>query len=187
MKFLVPMMVCIVFAETVAAQQAPPLPSAKTPELPTPSGTPEPQFRPELLPESTALPAAPLDLRLPAPFTPLGTDPAQSEHPTTQLSPEEQQKNRIRLSEIRAVAMRSPRAIELTRLADGALTDEARREFMRAYYHTLCNQMRKLEPGLMAAISDYEHTQIRQLEQGPSRLAIVARETAHRRHTRHPE
>ena len=185
MKLLLPLMVCIVLLpETGSAQQAPPPPSAQTPELPTPSGTPEPQFRPELLPESTALPAAPLDLRLPAPFTPLGTDPAQ---PTTQLSPEEQQKNRIRLNEIRAVAMRSPRAIELMHLADGALTDEARREFMRAYYHTLCNQMRKADPGLTATISDYEHTQIRQLAQGPSRIAIVAREIPHRRHPRRPD
>jgi hypothetical protein len=32
--------------------------------------------------------------------------------------------------------------IEILREADGALTDEARREFMRASDHTLCNQMR---------------------------------------------
>jgi hypothetical protein len=57
--------------------------------------------------------------------------------------------------------MRNPRVIDLLHEANGALTDEARREFMRA--HTLCTQMRKLEPDLTGAISDYEHVQIRQL------------------------
>ena len=192
MKLLVRLMMNIVLlAEAASAQQAQPsppvpLPAPKTVELPTPSGTPEPQFRPDLLPESTALPAGPPDLRLPSPAAPLGTKPVQTEH--SQLSAEEQQKNKVRLSEVRAIAMRSSRVIDLLHEANGALTDEARREFMRAYYHTLCNQMRKLEPGLTGAISDYEHVQIRQLAQGPSRIAIVSREPQHRqRHTRRPE
>ena len=194
MKFLVRLMMSIVLsAEAASAQQvqpspATPLPAPKAVELPTPSGTPEPQFRPDLLPESTALPAAPPDLRLPSPSGPLGTNAAQTEHAVNQLSAEEQQKNRVRLSEIRPIAMRNSRAIDLLREANGALTDEARREFMRAYYHTLCNQMRKLEPGLAGAISDYEQVQIRQLAQGPSRIAIVSREPQHRqRHARRPE
>jgi hypothetical protein len=194
MKFLVRLMMNIVLlAEAASAQQAQPSPSAplpapKTIELPTPSGTPEPQFRPDLLPESTTLPAEPPDLRLPSPSGPLGTNAVQTEHAVNQLSAEEQQKNRVRLSEIRAIAMRSPHVIDLLHEASGALTDEARREFMRAYYHTLCTQMRKLEPGLTVAIGDYEHVQIRQLAQGPSRIAIVLREPQHRqRHARRPE
>jgi len=194
MKFLVRLMMNIVLlAEAASAQQAQPspsapLPAAKTIELPTPSGTPEPQFRPDLLPESTTLPAEPPDLRLPSPSGPLGTNAVQTEHAVNQLSAEEQQKNRVRLSEIRAIAMRSPRVIDLLHEASGALTDEARREFMRAYYHTLCTEMRKLEPGLTVAIGDYEHVQIRQLAQGPSRIAIVTREPQHRqRHARRPE
>jgi hypothetical protein len=185
MKLLVRVMMNIVFlawaASAQEARQAQPSPSVPLPapinvELPTPSGTPEPQLRPDLLPESTALPAQPPDLRLPSPPPPLGTNAEQTEHTVDQSSPEEQQKNKVRLSEIRAIALRNPRVIELLHEANGALTDEAKRMFMRAYYHTLCTQMRKLEPGLTAFISDYEHVQIRQLAQGASRIAIVSRE-----------
>jgi hypothetical protein len=186
MKFLVRLLMNIVLlAEAASAQQAQPspgapLPAPKTVELPTPSGTPEPQFRPDLLPESTALPAEPPDLRLPSPSEPLRTNAAQTEHAVNQLSAEEQEKNRVRLSEIRAIALRNSRVIDLLHEANSALTDEARREFMRAYYHTLCTQMRKLEPGLTGAIGDYEQSQIHQLAQGPSRIAIVSREPRHR-------
>ena len=158
------------------------LPAPKTAELATPSGTPEPQFRPDLLPESTVLPVAPPDLRLPSPSAFLGTNAGQSDHAVNQLSAQDQQKSRVRLSEIRVIAMRNPRVLELQHEANGALTDEARREFMRAYYHTLCTQMRKLEPDLTETISDYEHVQIHQLAQGPSRIAIVSREPQRRRH-----
>jgi hypothetical protein len=172
-------------AGAVSAQQAQPDPAArvltpKTAELATPSGTPEPQFRPELLPESTVLPAAPPDLRRPAPSAALGANPAQYQHTVIPLSPEEQQKNRLRLNEIRAIAMRNPHVADLLHQAKAALTDEARREFMRAYYFTLCTQMRKLEPSLTQDISDYQHLQIRQLAQGPSHIAIVSRERQRR-------
>ena len=191
MKFLVRLMVNIVFLAWAASAQEPqpspsvPLPSPIIIELPTPSGTPEPQIRSDLLPESSALPAQPPDLRLPSPSPPSGTNADPTEHAVDQLSAEEQQKNRVRLSEIRAIALRNPRVIEILHEANGALTDEAKRMFMRAYYHTLCTQMRKLEPGLTAVISDYEHVQIRQLAQGPSRLAIVLREPQHRDRQRH--
>jgi hypothetical protein len=186
MKFLVSLIVdMILLAGAVSAQQAQPSPAAmmlapKTAELATPSGTPEPQSRPDLLPESTVLPAAPPDLRLPAPSAALGANPAQSQHAVIPLSLEEQQKNRVRLSEIRTIAMRNPRATDLLHQANAALTEEARREFMRAYYFTLCTQMRKLEPSLTQAISDYQHLQIRQLAQGPSHIAIVSRELQRR-------
>ena len=188
MKFLVRLMMNIVFlawaASAPEAQQAQPSPSVALPapitvELPTPAGTPEPQFRPDLLPESTALPAQPPDLRRLSPAPPSGTNADPIEHAVDQSSAEEQLKNRVRLSEIRAIALRSPRVIELLHEANSALTDEAKRGFMRAYYHTLCTQMRKLEPGLTAVIGDYERAQIRQLAQGPSRIAIVSREPQH--------
>jgi hypothetical protein len=184
MKFLVGLMVMVVLlagaANAQQAQTSPIMPPPQTGELPTPSGTPEPQSRPLLLPESSALPVAPPDLRLPSPLTPLGTKADQSEQREIPLSAEEQQKNRVRLSEIRAVAMRNPRVMGLLQEANGALTDEAKREFMRAYYHTLCTQMRKLEPGLLGTISEYERSQIRQLAQGPSRIGIVQRESVRR-------
>src|SRR5271165_5911632 len=100
MRYLVPLMMNIVLlVEAASAQQVKPSPGAPMPapkavELPAPSGTPEPQLRPDLLPESTALPAEPPDLRLPSPSGPLGTNAAQTEH--NQLSAEEQQKNRVR-------------------------------------------------------------------------------------------
>jgi uncharacterized heparinase superfamily protein len=81
--------------------------------------------------------------------------------------------------------MRNPRVIDLLQEASSALTEEARREFMRAYYHTLCSRMRYLEPGLTEAITDYERTEIRGLAQGPSHIAIVSRGSQHRDRQRH--
>ncbi len=190
MKFLVGLMVIVVLLmEAARAQQAPPspvMPLPQTTELPSQSGAPEPQSRPVLLPEASALPVTPPDLRLPSPFAPLGTKAGQSDQPAVQLSAEELQKNKVRLNEIRVIAMRNPRVTGLLQEANGALTDEAKREFMRAYYHTLCTQMRKLEPGLLGTIGEYEHAQIRQLAQGPSRLAIASRESRVRDRQRHP-
>ena len=145
--------------------------------LPVASGAPEPQGPPQLLPESTALPAAPPDLRLPAPnnlLTP-GVNPGGVSAPKLQLSPEEQAKIQARLLGLRAAAERMPRATYLLKLADGALTDEAKREFMRAYHHTVCIEMRRLDPNIGQAIDDYERTQIRRLAQGPSRLVVASR------------
>jgi len=66
-----------------------------------------------------------------------------------QLSAEEQQKKQ---------GPANPRVIELLREANGAVTDEAKREFMRACHHTLCTQMRKLvRARLDGSVSDYEH------------------------------
>jgi len=76
---------------------------------------------------------------------------------------------------LRAFAERTPRAIYLLKLADGALTDEAKREFMRAYHHTVCTEMRRLDPDIGQAINDYEQTQIRRLAQGPSHLTVALR------------
>ena len=156
--------------------------------LPAPSETPEPQSAPALLPDSTALPAPPPDLgRLPAPNN-LLTPEASSRGgvaPKVQLSPEEQAKIQARLLRLRTFAERTPRATFLLKLADGALTDEAKREFMRAYHHTVCVEMRRLDPDIGQAITDYEQTQIRRLALGPSHLVVVSRrsqgvETRHR-------
>ena len=182
----------LLLAVISTGQEAQPGPGAppvalQTAEPPTPSGTPEPQSAPDLLPESTALPARPPDLRLPSPsvLKPPETNPAQTEHTAVQLSPEEQIKTRIRLSEIRTIAMRNPRVIALLQEAHSALTDEARREFMRAYYYTLCTRMRRLQPGLTEAITDYERSEIRGLAQGPSHIVIASRGSQHRDRPRH--
>ena len=179
-------------AAVATGQEAQPSPdtpfvASQTAEPPTPSGTPEPQSAPDLLPESTALPAATPDLRLPSPsvLKPLETSAAQTQQMAVQLSPAEQIRTRIRLSEIRAIAVRNPRVVELLQEANGALTDEARREFMRAYYHTLCTRMRSLQPGLTEAISDYERSEIRGLALGPSRTVVASRGSQHHDRQRH--
>jgi hypothetical protein len=161
-----------------AAQQPPGSSNDEKPEaLPAVAGAPAPQAAPELLPDSTILPAAPPDLRLPSPINLLTPEAGPRNLPAAkrQLSPVEQAKIQVRLSELRAAAERTPRAANLLKLAAGALSDEARREFMRAYQHTVCTEMRRLDPRLLEAIDDYERAQIRHLAQGPSRLVVVSR------------
>lgn len=193
MRFVIPAVGMIaLLGEVVAGQQAQPSPtgplvSQKTEEVPTPSGAPEPQAAPDLLPESNQLPAETPDLRPPSPSTlkPGGTNSAQPTEAQKELSPEEQEKNRARLGELRSLAMRNPRVIDLLKEADGALTDEAKREFMRAYYHTLCTRMRNLDPGFGPSIAAFERAEIRKLAAGPSRIAIVSRDLLHRERPRH--
>jgi hypothetical protein len=178
-------------AEMAAGQRAQPGPTAssiaaKTEEIPTPSGTPEPQGTQDLLPESNQLPVDPPSLRLPSPsmLKPDGTDSPLNPVAIKQLSPEEQEKNKARLAEIRAIAMRSPRAIDLLNEANGALSDEAKREFMRAYYHTLGTRMRNLEPALGQMITAFERAEVRKLSSGPSRISLVSRESLHKERQR---
>jgi hypothetical protein len=193
MKFVIPAAVMIVFmAEVAAGQKAEPSPARlwafpKIEDVPTPSGTPEPQAAPVLLPESNRLPAEPPDLRLPSPsiLKPEESYSTQVFGTLEQVSPEEQEKNRARLAEIRAIVMRNPRVIDLLKEANGALTDEAKREFMRAYYYTLCTRMRNLEPRLGQTITEFEGAQIRKLAAGPTRNSIASRDLLHRERQRH--
>jgi hypothetical protein len=140
--------------------------------LPAANGSPEPQASPDLLPESSALPRGP-QFDLPPDFLPgilpdfLETLPPPDEN---WLSPEQVEKNRQRLHQIKEEAMRSFRSVELFVLSQRALTEEARRTFMRAYYHTVSNEMRRLEPGLRQEIKAYEREQIRNLALGRSPL-----------------
>ena len=101
-----------------------------------------------------------------------------------QLSPEEQERNRARLAEIKAIAMHNPRVIDLLKEADGALSAEAKSEFMRAYYHTLCTRMRYLDPSLDQTITSFERAQIRTLAAGPSHISIVSRDLLRRERPR---
>jgi hypothetical protein len=193
MKFLIRVMVIVVLlAEVAAAQHVQPDPivppiAAKSEEVPTPAGTPGPQGAPDLLPESNQLPAEPPNLRLPSPsiLKPAGSDSSQNPQALKQLSPEEREKNKIRLAEARVIAMRNPRVIELLNEANGALSDEAKREFMRAYYHTLCTRMRNLEPSLGQTITAFEGAEIRKLAIGRSPITIVSRDLLHRDRQRH--
>jgi hypothetical protein len=189
MKLVIPVALMIVLLAAMAAgQRAQPGPTAaKMEEMPTPSGAPEPQAAPDLLPGSNQLPAEPPNLRLPSPsmLLPDGADPALSPAAIKPLSPEEQERNRAKVAELKAIAMRNPRAIELLNEANSALSDEAKREFMRAYYHTLSNRMRNLEPSLGQAITAFERAEIRKLAAGPSRISLVARDVLHKERQRH--
>jgi len=154
-------------------------------DIPTPSGTPQPQGASELLPGSDQLPALPPILGPLQPAGPSSVDSNATLQPIKQLSPEELARNKARLAEIRAIAMRNGRAVALLKEADGALTDEAKREFMRAYYHTLCTRMRDLDPGLAQTIAEFERSEIRKLAMGPSHLPIIADLAPHKTHLRH--
>jgi hypothetical protein len=157
-----------------------------TEEIPTPTGTPQPQAAQDLLPGSNQLPAAPPilgPLQPPAPSS-AGANATTDLRPIRQLSPEEQARNKARLTEIMGIAMHNSRAVVLHKEADGALTDEAKREFMRAYYHTLCTRMRDLDPGLGDTIAEFERAEIRKLALGASHLPVLADLPPHKKHIR---
>jgi hypothetical protein len=134
------------------------------------SGMPEDaqqrQNVPELLPKSGALPG-----------TGAGAfDPIPNASPTPiPVSPEQQKRNEARFAEIRSSAMRSVRPIFLLEESRSALTDEARKNFLRAYYYSVCAEMRRMEPGLKPMINEFEREQIQALAKGRSPLVTIAR------------
>ena len=136
-----------------------------------PEGAQQPQNVPELLPKSDALPGTGA-----AAFDPVPNPvPNASASPTpTPISPEQQKRNEARLAEIRNSAMRSARPIFLLEQSHSALTDEARKNFLRAYYYSVCAEMRRMEPGLQPMINAFEREQIRALAKGRSPLVTVA-------------
>jgi hypothetical protein len=136
-----------------------------------PEGAQQPQNIPELLPKSDALPGTGAGAFDPVP----NPVPNVSATPTpTPISPEQQKRNETRLAEIRNSAMRSARPIYLLEQSQKALTDEARRNFLRAYYYSVCAEMRRMEPDLKAMINAFEQEQIRALAKGRSPLVTVA-------------
>jgi hypothetical protein len=139
-------------------------------DLGMPQGTQQPQNIPELLPKSDALPGTGAGAFDPVP----NPVPNVSATPTpTPISPEQQKRNEARLAEIRNSAMRSVRPIYLLEQSQKALTDEARRNFLRAYYYSVCAEMRRMEPDLKSMINAFEQEQIRALAKGRSPLVTV--------------
>ena len=193
MKFMIASVgLILLMADGNAGQSGGPAPTplpvgSAADEIPTPSGTPQPQATPLLLPGSDQLPAAPPSLgplQPPAPSLP-GANSNTNPQAIKQLSPEERARNQARLAEIRAIAILNSRAVDLLKEANGALTDEAKREFMRAYYHTICTRMRELDPGIGQTISEFERSEIRKLASGPSHLSIVADLFPRKTHRQH--
>jgi hypothetical protein len=137
-------------------EQASPAPTASP--TPTASPVPESQGVPELLPESKTLPPRPPETPLPPDLIPEGTKPPRPGPPALNpASAEQQEKDKVRFRQIRTIAMRNPFAIYLLQQARRQRTDEGQREYMRAYYTTMCDQMRKLEPRLKPVIDAFEN------------------------------
>ena len=123
------------------------IPDTPTPGAPLPAGHPEETAAPELLPRSDALPdPAPLYPNLsksPKPGRPAAPADAVPEA-TPYISPEQRRIDEQRLEKVRALASRTPESVALLKLASTALSVEARRNYLRAYYVTVCMRMRQI-------------------------------------------
>jgi hypothetical protein len=151
--------------------------------LPQPTPTPQkeaspaPQGVPELLPESKTLPVQPPETPLPPDLIPEGTKPKPPGLPAPNpASAEQKEKDKIRFRQIRTIAQRNPFAIYLLRRAVLKRTDEGKREYLRAYYTTMCDQMRKLEPRLKPVIDAFENGNVARLSQLVIRPTIPLRD-----------
>jgi len=71
-------------------------------------------------------------------------------------SAEQLEKDRVRFRQLRTIAARDPYAVFLFRKANTERTDELKREYLRVYYITMCDVMRKLEPRLKSLIDNFE-------------------------------
>jgi hypothetical protein len=168
------LLACILLiAATASAQQVSPSPAAtpqpeetttqspgqKTPAaspVPAVSPSPEPQQAPQLLPETNALPSQPSAVPALRDLIPGGIMPVIPGLLPSPNSAEQLEKDKIRFREIRTIAVRNPYAIYLLRKAQSEQTDELKREYLRVYYLTMSDEMRKLEPRLKGMIDVFE-------------------------------
>jgi hypothetical protein len=147
-----------------------PIPAALAPtipESPLPDGLPQQQAPTILLPDPNFLPS-PAKLS-PGNDSPLGDAPEESK-------PELQDESRFQ--KLKSAVMGSARANYLLKEAKTALSNEARKNFMRAYYYTICAQMRRLDPSLKSVIKNYETEEIQKLGSESSSHGIK-KKTAH--------
>jgi hypothetical protein len=121
-------------------------------ESPLPDGTPQEQPPTVLLPEPNFLPPPPA--QTPGNETPYTMASAEPKH-----TPQDES----RFREIKDNAMGSARANYLLKEAKGALSTEARKNFLRAYYYTVCAQMRRLDPTLRPMIQAYQEEEIQKI------------------------
>ena len=126
----------------------------------TVSPAPEPQGPPQLLPESKTLPPQPPQTPLPRDLIPEGGKPRLPGPVPNPASAEQLEKDKIRFRQIRTIAARNPWAIYFWRRAMTQKTDEMEREYLRVYYITMCDEMRKLEPRLKAMIDGFENANV---------------------------
>ena len=187
MRLLILSLFNLLFVGAVAsAQNAQPSPTESLPQptptpqeeaSPAPTASPAPQGVPELLPESKTLPVQPPQTPLPPDLIPQGTKPKppglSAPNPA---SAEQQEKDKVRFRQIRTIARRNPFAIYLLGRAMLEKTDEGEREYMRAYYTTMCDQMRKLEPRLKPVIDIFENLNVARVSQFGIRPTIPLRD-----------
>jgi hypothetical protein len=117
-----------------------------------PQGTPQEQAPTVLLPEPNFLPPPPPQTQ-------------GSETILTMASAEGKRtpQDESRFKEIKDAATGGTRASYLMKEAKGALSTEARKNFLRAYYYTICAQMRRLDPNLKPMIQAYESEEIQKI------------------------
>ena len=169
---------CLFFIiRTASAQEASPTPTA-TPEAsatPTPAGqqpateavsptpsaspTPGPQQASPLLPQPNVLPSPPAPPAMPPALRDLMPQPLPPAGPGSTPNPgsaEQQEMDKFRFRQLRSIAAGNPYALYLLRRAQTQPNDEMKREYMRVYYITMCDEMRRLEPRLKAMIDGFE-------------------------------
>ena len=191
MRFLISsLMVLLLAVGAASAQETEPTPTPSTsqatgaqsasPATPAASPTPElQQQEPQLLPESNAIPFPPPETSLPPlpqDLIPQGAKPQFPGSIPNPTSAEQQEKDRIRFRQIRTIAVRNPYAIYFLRRATLARTDEMKREYLRVYFTTMCDQMRKLEPRLKLMIDTFENANIGRASQLILRPTVPARD-----------
>ena len=141
-------------ASPPASPSSSPAPATMAAEIesPLPDGTPQEQPPTVLLPEPNFLPPPPA--QTPGNETPFTMALAEAKH-----TPQDES----RFKEIKDTAMGGSRANYLLKEAKGALSTEARKNFLRAYYYTVCAQMRRLDPNLRPMIQAYETEEIQKI------------------------
>jgi hypothetical protein len=160
---------------TQSLSQPTPTPREQGSSVPDASPAPESQGTPEILPETKTGP--PTESPLPFDLIPQGTKPVLPGLPAPNpTSAEQQEKDRVRFRQLRTIAQRNPFAIYLLRRARLERTDEGEREFLRLYYTTMCDQMRKLEPRLKTLIDGFEGAKISVVSQWNIRTTIPLRD-----------
>jgi|ERR1700749_911784 hypothetical protein len=133
---------------------AAPAPATMTEEIesPLPDGTPQEQPPTVLLPEPNFLPPPPAQ-----------TPGNETPYTMASAEPKRTPQDESRFREIKDNAMGSARANYLLKEAKGALSTEARKNFLRAYYYTVCAQMRRLDPTLRPMIQAYQEEEIQKI------------------------
>src|ERR1700747_1225748 len=117
-----------------------------------PDGAPQEQPPTILLPEPNFLPPPPAQ-----------TPGNETPYTMASAEPKRTPQDESRFREIKDNAMGSARANYLLKEAKGALSTEARKNFLRAYYYTVCAQMRRLDPTLKPMIQAYQEEEIQKI------------------------